>query len=238
MNDQFKANQQLLGSLTGKKIELPPKIEPLPHITFLHAHDNSVVYKYKKRLVNSAYNPVKEAAHKLKTAYTGKENRFLFLGADMLYTAEKLTATLEPAKCRTGSYRFFFVFHNLTIFYALLKYRSLVFLKPVLPYCFFIIKEHSALKSSDVAPAHARGTAYIVNQTLYQDDQPYYESIKAQYLHYLSEHYSAGLTKFYFEKRWLRNAMQNLAMLPQSFDLKQLYSTFSGRNCLLVMAGP
>ncbi|MBL8994031.1 MAG: DUF115 domain-containing protein [Spirochaetia bacterium] len=183
-------------------------------------------------------DPVKEARRKIADLDPGRRNVFFFLPADFLYSFEALVAKHTEAWPAGQSRLFLFFFPDPEIFLSLLQLRNLAFLRPHLPSIRISVSGWSDFDWESLPFTEIKGVERIENHALKGLFPVETERVWGSYHHAVREWFRSGLTQFYFEKLWLKNALRNLLNPRPLLSFEALRRSHLGESCMVIAAGP
>lgn len=200
-----------------------------------------LTFTYAGRGIHSRVDPAKEARRKIADLTPGRRNVFFFLPADFLYTFEALIE-LQASSWPAGQTRLFLIhFPDPKIFLSLLRLRDLAFLAPHLSSIRLSVAGWADFDWEGLPFSEIKGVERIENHALKSLFPTETERVWEAYHQAVREWFRSGLTQFYFEKLWLKNALRNL-LLPRplrSFEtLRASREAKHGESCVVIAAGP
>ena len=215
-----------------KQAEIPASWEVVP--SKIAAYPVPII---EGKALHSKVDPIKEAKRKVSPIFERPYNRFFFLPADFLYTLNEIVSKISITK----KMRFFFFFKDVAFLRFLLIWRDLRPFKVILAQSYFYFFDKLEIAPHQFGIPNVKGSFYLENHGLFPYDQEKIFSIKKDYQLQLKNYYASRATQFYFDKKWLQNALTHLKLHFQKerlFHLGELKNAFKTKIAVLAGAGP
>ena len=216
------------------------KEHPTFRSTCFASKDAQWTVKYKDRYLHSRYQPKKEAHNKLHEQLQHQDirqkNYIFFLGADLLYQIDVLTQLDLPREPKL-----FLIYPEIEVLLSCFLTRDLACLKIFKQDVYVISPPYNTVRSLSLNLEDLTGSLFIDNLKAYNQHSflvSSYELLRSM----ITRWFSDNLTQFFFEKKWLLNALDNIFYLPNVYSFGALASALRVEKkidaCLLIAAGP
>ncbi len=177
--------------------------------------------------LHSAYDPVKEATRSVEQFDPGRSDIILVSGLALAYHVDELKkkfsnkdiVVIEPDKnvifkCRENNA-------------SILKNLSIINLQDDIERIFDTLDLSSF-----------RGIAHYTHRPSYQINSEFYDAIIDNIKLYISSRVSDLLTRFEFEKKWIKNIFKNIQLIHETIGVSNFFNRFRGKPGIIVSAGP
>lgn len=188
-------------------------------------------FLYKKQWVHSRKTPFLEVQRRYAEVDPGRYDVFLCLSSDFLYGLEYLL----QRKIKKESV-ILLVFLDFSFLKTLLEYRDLGFLEPHVDRLHFQVLE--GVHPQNEAFLKASGKTFVIdNLTMNHLSGGVLERFKEDYYQNVESQYGSMLTHFFFEKVWLKNALENVSFNRSIHSFRDLKNRLKGEKVILLGAG-
>ncbi len=177
--------------------------------------------------LHSAYDPVKEAKRQVSSFDPGRATHVIICGLGLGYH-------LEAMRERFPGVELVVVEHDSEVI-ELARGTSPQILKGSV-----IIRNISQVQHvlEHVEMSSFRGARVYRHRSSYQLYPDFYEVVASDIQQYFSSRISDLLTRFEFEKMWIRNIFKNMHNLEKGYPVQGLYGKFNSIPGIIISAGP
>lgn len=195
---------------------------------FYPSRKGVVTLKWCGKNLHSSIDPLREASRRVEGILPHKYSTWVFLGADLLYSLDALD-NLSPKSILV------LIFLNWEFFFKIFKSRRILSLGKFSQVEVVTLEQEEnilqVIKES-ISPA----TRILVNEVLYQkaDDLKRLKSIIEEHTRMLM---SSFFTRYYFDRRWMKNVIHNWGIADRAGFLSSLQRSFRGERAVLIGSG-
>ncbi|BBM88977.1 hypothetical protein COTS27_00664 [Spirochaetota bacterium] len=212
-------------------------------LKYLNHNTSTSRYKY----LHSRINPLKEAQRQLADQHiTGHESHLVLLGIDLLYLLEAIITS--RFKNSTQQKKTLIIFtQSIELLLLTFAFRELLWLSYFEGRIEVYLAEPQGTNfHHDTARALVRhATAFhswlfITTREgeFFNTDKNYYTTLQNQLLKSGQAFYRTALTRYAFEKRWLKNILSNIRYLNKCYPLASLHNHHTNGIAIIIGAGP
>ncbi len=195
---------------------------------FYSSRKGVVTLKWRGKNLHSSIDPLQEASRRMEGILSHKYSTWVFLGADLLYSLDTLD-NLNPRSILV------LVFLDWNFFFEVFKSRRILSLGKFSQVKVITLEQKENILQvikKFISPA----TRILVNEVLYQkaDDLKRLKSVIEEHSRMLM---SSFFTRYYFDRRWMKNLIHNWGIADQAGFFSSLQRSFRKERAILIGSG-